>query len=241
MIDDDEETIAADWAAALGPALADPALVRLDASLRAAEARGAAIFPPRGMRLRALSLTPLETVRVVILGQDPYHGAGQATGLAFSTPDSIPLPPSLRNIFRELVDDIGCPMPGSGDLAPWARQGVLLLNTCLTVEEGRAASHSGQGWEALTDAVVQVIADSGEPCVFILWGSHAQAKAARIPGIRASRHLVIESPHPSPLSAYRGFLGSRPFSRANAFLEKNGRGTIDWCLAGQQQLSLRSL
>ena len=168
-------------------------------------------------------------MKVVILGQDPYHGPGQAHGLAFSVPDGMRLPPSLRNIYKELESDLGVPARQDGDLTRWATQGVLLLNTSLTVEAGKAGSHAGRGWEAITDACVRAVAARHQSSVFILWGSHAQQKARRIPELGAgSPHLVIESPHPSPLSAYRGFFGSRPFSRANAFLRDSGRDPIDW-------------
>jgi uracil-DNA glycosylase len=179
-------------------------------------------------------VTPLDYVRVVILGQDPYHGPGQAMGLCFSVPKGTRPPPSLVNIFKELASDLDIAPPAHGDLSGWARQGVLLLNNSLTVEHGQPGSHAGRGWEALTDACVAAVAARAEPSVFILWGSHAQAKAARIPALQGeTRHLVIRSPHPSPLSVYRGFFGSRPFSRANAFLEAQGRGLIDWRLDRQ--------
>ena len=168
---------------------------------------------------------------MVILGQDPYHGPGQAHGLCFSVPEGVRPPPSLNNIFKELESDLGIPSPGHGNLERWARQGVLLLNNTLTVSEGRAGSHAGKGWEAITDACVAAVAERAAPTVFILWGSHAQGKAARIPALReADRHLLLKSPHPSPLSAYRGFFGSRPFSQANAFLKGSGREPIDWRL-----------
>lgn len=217
------------WRAALEPVLAAPAARALGGWLRAEEQAGKPIFPPRGQRLRALELTPLEQVKVVILGQDPYHGPGQAHGLSFSVPEGVKPPPSLANIYKELESDIGLPIPAHGNLEPWARQGVLLLNTSLTVEAGNAGSHAGRGWEAITDAAVTAVAARSEPSVFILWGSHAQKKASRIPALE-DRHLVIRSPHPSPLSSYRGFFGSRPFSRANAFLEQAGRGPVDWRL-----------
>ena len=190
------------------------------------------IYPPRDCRLRALELTPLGSVRVVILGQDPYHGPGQAMGLCFAVPAGEAVPPSLVNIYKELESDLGIARRAHGDLSAWARQGVLLLNNSLTVEHGRAGSHAGRGWETVTDTCVAAVAERPEPSVFILWGSHAQAKAARIPALQGeSRHLVIRSPHPSPLSAYRGFFGSRPFSRANAFLEAHGRDRIEWDLS----------
>lgn len=219
------------WRPALDPVLGTQEAGGLAEFLRGEEAAGKAIYPPRGSRLRALELTPLDEVKVVILGQDPYHGPGQATGLSFSVPEGVKVPPSLANIYRELEADLGIARPVHGDLTHWARQGVLLLNNTLTVEAGQAGSHAGRGWEAITDACVAAIAKREDPSVFILWGSHAQAKAKRIAGLRDGRHCVIESAHPSPLSAYRGFFGSKPFSRANAFLAEHGRGIIDWSLS----------
>ena len=222
------ERIPDSWQPVLEPVLASEEARALGGWLRAEEEAGKAVYPPRGKRLRALDLTPLDAVKVVILGQDPYHGPGQAVGLAFSVPDGVKLPPSLRNIYKELASDLGGDPPTSGDLSHWARQGVLLLNNTLTVEDGKAGSHASRGWDAVTDACVAAVAARKEPSVFILWGSHAQAKAKRIDGLRNSRHLVIEGPHPSPLSAHRGFFGSKPFSRTNVFLEEHGRGAIDW-------------
>jgi uracil-DNA glycosylase len=225
------ETIPESWRAALDPVLAAPEARRLGGWLTAEEAAGKAVYPPRGTRLAALALTPLEAVRCVILGQDPYHGPGQAHGLAFSVQAGVKPPPSLVNIFKELESDLGLPRPASGDLTPWARQGVLLLNNTLTVEAGMAGSHAGRGWDAVTDACVAAVAARSEPTVFILWGSHARKKAERVPGlVRNPQHLVLTSAHPSPLSAHNGFFGSRPFSQANAFLEAHGRGGIDWRL-----------
>lgn len=218
------------WRSAFEPALNEACARRLGGWLCAEEAAGRTVYPPRGARLRALELTPLDAVKVVILGQDPYHGPGQAMGLCFSVPEGVRPPPSLANIYKELASDCGIARPAHGDLSGWARQGVLLLNTCLTVERGKAGSHAGQGWEAITDACVAAVAAREDPAVFILWGSHAQAKAARIPALTDGRHCLIRSPHPSPLSAHRGFFGSRPFSRANAFLEAHGRAPIDWQL-----------
>ena len=216
------------WSAALDPVLKTPAVRELLAFLDAEEAAGKRIYPPRESRLRAFSLTPLEAVKVVILGQDPYHGVGQAHGLAFSVPEGVKVPPSLRNIHKEIVSDCGGYAPTSGNLEHWARQGVLLLNTSLSVEEGRAGSHAKLGWEAVTDAAVAAVAAKPEPCVFLLWGAHAQRKAERVPDLARGRHLVLAAAHPSPLSARNGFFGSRPFSQANAFLEAKGRGGIEW-------------
>jgi uracil-DNA glycosylase len=224
-----QDTIPPSWQPVLEPVLATQQARRLGGWLRAEEDAGKRIYPPRGQRLAALALTPLDQVKVVILGQDPYHGPGQAHGLAFSVPQGVPPPPSLVNIYKELKNDLGVNPPDTGDLSDWARQGVLLLNNALTVEAGQAGSHQNCGWEAITDAVVAAVALRPEPSVFILWGSHAQAKAARIPELAHNdRHLIIRSPHPSPLSAHRGFFGSKPFSKANAFLEAHGRGAIDW-------------
>jgi uracil-DNA glycosylase len=225
------ETIPESWRAALEPALSSPEARRLGGWLKAQESAGKQVYPPRGQRLAALALTPLEDVRCVILGQDPYHGEGQAHGLAFSVRDGVRPPPSLVNIYKELESDLGLPRPATGDLSRWARQGVLLLNNTLTVEAGLAGSHAGRGWDAITDACVAAVAERGAPTVFILWGSHARKKASRIPALgRSEAHLVLTSAHPSPLSAHNGFFGSRPFSQANAFLESRGRGAIDWSL-----------
>jgi uracil-DNA glycosylase len=184
---------------------------------------GARIFPPQP--LRALLLTPLPAVRVVVLGQDPYHGPGQAEGLSFSVAPSVPLPPSLRNVFKELQADTGLQPPMSGSLVPWAQRGVLLLNACLTVEEGRPASHAGQGWQVLTDAVISAVAQQPQPVVFLLWGAHAQAKRSLIETHLNGERLVLQANHPSPLSALRGatpFIGCRHFSTAQAWLNRRG-------------------
>ena len=225
-----EDNLPASWQEVLAPVLAGEEARRLGGWLRAEEAAGKAVYPPRGRRLRALELTEPEAVRVVILGQDPYHGPGQAMGLSFSVPSDVRVPPSLANIYKELQADLGLAVPSHGDLTPWAERGVLLLNTTLTVEAGQAGSHAGRGWDRVTDAVVAAAAESERPTVFVLWGAHAQKKAARLPALAESRHLVLRSPHPSPLSAHRGFFGSRPFSKANAFLELAGRGAVDWSL-----------
>lgn len=223
------ENIPESWRAALAPVLQSPEARRLGGWLTREEAAGKVVYPPRGQRVRALELTPLDQVRAVILGQDPYHGPGQAHGLCFSVPEGVRTPPSLVNIYKELRDDLGVEIPPHGNLEHWAKQGVLLLNTCLTVEAGRAGSHAGKGWEAITDAAVAAVAAREEPSVFILWGSHARNKALKVPELaRNERHLILTSPHPSPLSAHGGFFGSKPFSKANGFLEAQGRGRIDW-------------
>lgn len=219
------------WRAALRPVIESDEVRALDEWLTARERDGATIYPPAGQRLAAFELTPLDAVKVVILGQDPYHGPGQAHGLAFSVPDGVVPPPSLANIFRELTDDCGVPPHDTGNLTPWARQGVLLLNTALTVEDGQAGSHADRGWETITDAAVRAVAERERSCVFMLWGAHAKTKAQRVSALsRTGDHLILAAPHPSPLSAYRGFFGSRPFSQANAFLEAKGLGGIDWAL-----------
>ena len=223
------EAVPSSWRPALDRVLTAPEARRLGGWLKAEEAAGKAIYPPRGQRLRALELTPLDEVKVVILGQDPYHGPGQAHGLCFSVPEGVQVPPSLANIYKELRDDCGVAIPPHGNLEHWAKQGVLLLNNALTVQAAQAGSHQNKGWEAITDAAVAAVAQRLDPTVFILWGSHARKKAERIPELRGnSRHLVLTSAHPSPLSAYGGFFGSKPFSKANAFLEAHGRGRIDW-------------
>ncbi|MGK6318564.1 uracil-DNA glycosylase [Sphingomonas sp. DT-204] len=195
------------------------------------KARGKRIFPAGGEWFRALDLTPLNEVRVVILGQDPYHGPGQAHGLCFSVKPGVRTPPSLVNIFKEMESDLGITPARHGFLEHWAKQGVLLLNAVLTVEMGLAASHQGRGWERFTDAIVRQVNAKEEPVVFLLWGSHAQRKAAAVDSIeRGGRHLVLKAPHPSPLSAHNGFFGCRHFSKANAFLESRGLPPIDWAL-----------
>lgn len=185
------------------------------------------IYPHSSNWFRAFELTPLERVKVIILGQDPYHGPNQAHGLCFSVRPGVATPPSLVNIYKELAADVGFQPVDHGNLEYWARQGVLLLNTSLTVEQGNAGSHRGKGWETFTDRAIEAVNAHAEPSVFLLWGSHARQKKALID---TSRHLVLESPHPSPLSAHRGFFGNHHFSRANAFLEANGREPIDWQL-----------
>ena len=185
------------------------------------------VYPPHDEVFAALHLTPFSDVKVVILGQDPYHGPRQAHGLAFSVRPGVRIPPSLRNIHQELHDDLGVEIPDHGSLEPWARRGVLLLNTSLTVRAGQAGSHAGKGWETFTDEVIDVVSARAEPVVFVLWGAHARRKRERID---AGRHAIVESPHPSPFSAASGFFGSRPFSRANDALVERGREPVDWRL-----------
>lgn len=184
------------------------------------------VFPEGERIFDALNYCDFDDTRVVIIGQDPYHGPGQANGLAFSVPPAFPHPPSLRNILRELNEDIGCDRKRSGDLSSWAKQGVLLLNAILTVKAGQPGSHEGKGWEVFTDAVVKKLSDEREGLVFVLWGGYAQRKGEIIDG---SRHLILEAPHPSPLSAYRGFLGCKHFSKINSYLKSSGKGSVDWC------------
>ncbi|MBS0337802.1 MAG: uracil-DNA glycosylase [Proteobacteria bacterium] len=211
------------WQGALDAA-ARAALERAEAHVAARESGGAQVFPPPALRYRALELVAPEAIRVVILGQDPYHGAGQAMGLAFSVPKGVRIPPSLRNIYKELAADLGIAPPAHGDLTAWARQGVLLLNTSLSVEAGEAASHADVGWESVTDALIALASARAKHAVFMLWGNHARAKA---PLVDASRHLVLQAAHPSPLSA-RKFLGCRHFSQANAFLGEHGAQRVEW-------------
>ena len=195
--------------------------------LAAEKAARKVIYPHSSNWFRAFELTPLDRVKVVILGQDPYHGPDQAHGLCFSVRPGVPVPPSLKNIYKELADDVGFRPVAHGTLESWARQGVLLLNTSLTVEQGSAGAHRGKGWETFTDRAIAAVSAHAEPSVFLLWGSHARQKKALVD---TERHLVLESPHPSPLSAHRGFFGNHHFSRANAFLEANGREPIHWQL-----------
>ncbi len=222
-----EVKIGESWKAPLAAEFSDPYMADLKRFLLEQKQEGRRIFPKGVEYFRALDLTPLDEVRVVILGQDPYHGEGQAHGLCFSVQPGVRIPPSLVNIYKEMQDDLGIPPARHGFLEHWAKQGVLLLNSVLTVEMGRAASHQGRGWERFTDAVIRAVNEQEKPVVFILWGSYAQKKAAFVD---RSRHLVLRSPHPSPLSAHNGFFGSRPFSKANAFLVEHGRKPIDWQL-----------
>lgn len=215
-----------DWANVLEAELQKPYYLELRQFL-AQEYRTATIYPDMYDIFNALHYTSLESTRVVILGQDPYHGPGQAHGLSFSVKPGVSIPPSLHNIYQELHDDLGCAIPKHGSLIHWAEQGVMLLNAVLTVRRGQAASHQNQGWETFTDRVIQAVNERETPVVFILWGSHAQRKGA---AIDRSKHHVITSPHPSPFSAHKGFMGSKPFSNTNQFLESQGMEPIDWCI-----------
>jgi uracil-DNA glycosylase len=215
------------WREPLQAEFDQPYMAELKQFLLAEREAGKRIFPAGSNWFRALDLTPLDKVKVVILGQDPYHGPGQAHGLCFSVPDGVRPPPSLVNIYKELRSDLGIEPPAHGFLEHWARQGVLLLNSVLTVEMGLAASHRDRGWERFTDAVIRLVNAKQQPVVFMLWGSYAQKKAAFVD---TSRHLVLKAPHPSPLSAHSGFLGCKHFSKANAFLQSHGLAPIDWAL-----------
>lgn len=213
-----------DWDGILASEFSSPYYLELRAFLKE-EYRTRRIYPGMYDIFNALKTTPFANVKCVILGQDPYHGAGQAHGLCFSVRPGVEPPPSLKNIFRELQSDIGMPEPPTGDLTPWAKEGVLLLNTTLTVREGQPQSHKGHGWEILTDAIIRALNGADHPIVFLLWGSNARSKKALITN---PRHLILEAAHPSPLSAYNGFFGCRHFSRANDFLKAHGVAPVDW-------------
>jgi uracil-DNA glycosylase len=215
------------WKAVLAPEFETARMKALRSFLVTEKAAGKTIFPQSTDWFRALDLTPLPKVRVVILGQDPYHGPDQAHGLCFSVRPGVRPPPSLVNIFKELETDLGISRPSHGFLEHWAQQGVLLLNSVLTVEMGQAASHQRKGWEEFTDAVVRAVNDRPDPIIFLLWGAYAQKKASFVD---TNRHLVLKAPHPSPLSAHNGFLGCRHFSKANSFLQSRGLPPIDWSL-----------
>ena len=215
------------WRIPLADTFASPTMASLKSFLLSEKQAGKIIFPKGSEYFHALDMVPLGSVKAVILGQDPYHGDGQAHGLCFSVQRGVAPPPSLVNIFKELETDLGLPRPKHGFLDHWAKQGVLLLNSVLTVERGLAASHQGKGWEPFTDKVIRLVNDQPTPVVFLLWGNYAQKKAAFVD---TSRHLVLKSVHPSPLSAHNGFFGCRHFSKANAFLESHGLTPIDWSL-----------
>ncbi len=215
------------WKAVLGDYFDRPDMQALARFLRAEKAAGKRIYPPGGEIFAALDATPLPAVKAVILGQDPYHGPGQAHGLCFSVRPGVPVPPSLANIFSEIERDLGVVRPDHGCLTPWAHRGVLLLNAVLTVQDGHAGAHQGKGWEGFTDAVIAVLDRQREGLVFLLWGSHAQAKGRLID---PRRHEVLKAPHPSPLSAHRGFIGCGHFSACNRYLGQRGVAPIDWSL-----------
>ncbi len=217
------------WQLALQDEFKAEYFVRLKDFLRE-EVKTQTVYPPGKLIFSAFNLTPLTAVRVVIIGQDPYHGRGQAQGLAFSVPDGIRIPPSLQNIYKELHADLGIPVSSSGNLEKWARQGVLLLNATLTVLAGQAGSHQGKGWEVFTDEVIRTISELRAGIVFLLWGRFAQEKAELID---ASRHYILKAAHPSPFSAHKGFFGCRHFSKTNEILRANGMGEIDWDPAGE--------
>lgn len=213
------------WQAVIGEELKKPYMLSLRDFLKQEKAAGKIIYPPSPLIFNAFNKAPFDKVRVVIIGQDPYHGPDQAHGLSFSVPQSFALPPSLKNIFKEIEADLGIKMSGKGDLTPWAEQGVLLLNATLTVEMANAGSHQKRGWEEFTDAAIAALNKHREGLVFVLWGSYAQKKGEIID---TNKHLVLKSPHPSPLSAHRGFFGNHQFSQINAYLSRHGETPIHW-------------
>ncbi len=215
------------WKQALLAEFDQPYMKELRLFLQQRKRASAVVFPPAEQMFNAFNATPFDQVKVVMLGQDPYHGAGQAHGLCFSVQPGVPVPPSLRNMYAELETDIDFVKPEHGHLQPWAAQGVFLLNSVLTVEQGNAGCHAGKGWERFTDAAVRALAERREGVVFMLWGAYAQKKGQFID---RSKHCVLRAPHPSPLSAYRGFFGCQHFSKANEWLESNGLGAVDWAL-----------
>jgi len=215
----------ADWLAALRPEFDKPYMAQLRSFLKQQKQAGRVIFPPSKLIFNAFNSTPLTSVKVVIIGQDPYHGAGQAHGLCFSVQPGIATPPSLQNIYKELHRDLNITIPAHGYLQSWADQGVLLLNASLTVEQSNAGSHQGQGWETFTDQAIRVVSERCEGVVFLLWGSYAGKKSQLIDG---RKHLILKSPHPSPLSAYRGFIGNGHFSETNRYLRQQGKTEINW-------------
>lgn len=217
------------WMNVIGDEFGRPYMTKLKQFLESEKARGAVIYPKGNEIFNAMDSTAFDDVKVVIIGQDPYHGEGQAHGLSFSVRDGVRLPPSLINIYKEIEAEYGTKMPRSGDLTGWARQGVLLLNATLTVEQAMAGSHQKKGWEEFTDAIIRAVNDRHEHAVFLLWGAYAQKKGAIID---RKKHCVLESVHPSPLSAHRGFLGNGHFKRANDYLEAHGRKAIDWTRVG---------
>jgi uracil-DNA glycosylase len=231
---DDRTRLEPSWKARVGDYLKRDDMQALAAFLRERRARGVRVYPPGPQIFAALDATPFDAVKLVILGQDPYHGPGQAHGLCFSVQPGVPVPPSLDNIYKELQRDLGIARPSHGCLLPWARQGVLLLNAVLTVEDGHPGAHAGKGWEGFTDHIVDTLNREREGLVFLLWGAYAQKKGAVID---TRRHRVLKAPHPSPLSAHRGFLGCGHFSAANEYLARHGQAPIDWRLPAIEALS----
>lgn len=227
LVTDERLKLEPSWKARVGDYFDRPEMHALSAFLRAEKHAGKRIYPPGPEIFAAFDATPFDAVKVVILGQDPYHGPGQAHGLCFSVRPGVPVPPSLLNIFAEIESDLGVSRPDHGCLTPWARRGVLLLNSVLTVQAGLAGSHQGKGWEGFTDRAIDELNRGREGLVFLLWGSYAQAKGKLID---PRRHCVLKAPHPSPLSAHRGFLGCRHFSKTNQYLETHGKAPIDWSL-----------
>ncbi|QFT54230.1 uracil-DNA glycosylase [Microbulbifer sp. THAF38] len=221
------------WYDVLGEEFKKPYMAELRQFLRGEKEAGKCIYPPGGQIFNAFNSTPFDQVKVVILGQDPYHGVGQAHGLCFSVMPGVRIPPSLQNIYKELHSDMGIPPAHHGCLQPWAEQGVLLLNATLTVEDSKAGAHQGRGWEQFTDAAIHKLAEEREGLVFVLWGSYAQKKGGFID---RNKHLVLRAPHPSPLSAHRGFFGTKPFSQANHWLQERGEKPIEWALPEANQL-----
>ncbi|WP_226647369.1 uracil-DNA glycosylase [Microbulbifer variabilis] len=221
------------WYDVLGEEFKKPYMAELRQFLRGEKEAGKHIYPPGGQIFNAFNSTPFDQVKVVILGQDPYHGVGQAHGLCFSVMPGVRIPPSLQNIYKELHSDMGIPPAHHGCLQPWAEQGVLLLNATLTVEDSKAGAHQGRGWEQFTDAAIHKLAEEREGLVFVLWGSYAQKKGGFID---RNKHLVLRAPHPSPLSAHRGFFGTKPFSQANHWLQERGEKPIEWALPEANQL-----
>ncbi|MBS3905201.1 MAG: uracil-DNA glycosylase [Simkania sp.] len=219
-----------DWYAILREEIEQPYVQRLKKFLDQEKAGGKEVYPPESLVFQAFLKTPWERVRVVIVGQDPYHGPRQAQGLSFSVPKGVPLPPSLQNIFKELKDDLGVAKPEHGCLISWAEQGVLLLNATLTVRRGEPQSHAGMGWERFTDVVIDKIASREKPAIFVLWGKSAQEKCQKIPPESLSRHIVLKAAHPSPYSAHQGFFGCKHFSKINQILQQSGQSPIDWTL-----------
>jgi len=232
-VSDTRVRLEASWKQRLSDTFDAPGMLALREFLRAEKYAGKQIYPPAAQIFAALDATPFDAVKVVILGQDPYHGPGQAHGLCFSVQPGVPPPPSLVNVFNEMQRDLGIARPDHGCLLSWAAQGVLLLNAVLTVERGVAGSHHGKGWEAFTDTIVDALDREREGLVFLLWGSPAQAKGRRVDH---TRHLVLKAPHPSPLSAHRGFSGCGHFSQANAWLAAHGQAPIDWRLPPRAEL-----